>query len=99
MRGWNGARPNSKRHGFWRWQVKVWVNGVLYDPEQARVSVFDHGMLVGDGIFETIKAVRGEPFALTRHLDRLGGPAKGLGLVAPDLDAIRQGTLDVLASA
>jgi branched-chain amino acid aminotransferase len=79
--------------------VKVWLNGVLYDPEQARVSVFDHGMLVGDGIFETIKAVQGEPFALTRHLDRLAASAEGLGLVAPDLDAIRQGTLDVLASA
>jgi branched-chain amino acid aminotransferase len=79
--------------------VKVWLNGVLYDPEQARVSVFDHGMLVGDGIFETIKVVRGEPFALTRHLDRLAASAKGLGLVAPDLGAIRQGTLDVLADA
>jgi branched-chain amino acid aminotransferase len=79
--------------------VKVWLNGVLYDPEQARVSVFDHGMLVGDGIFETIKVVHGEPFALTRHLDRLAASAKGLGLVAPDLGAIRQGTLDVLADA
>jgi branched-chain amino acid aminotransferase len=79
--------------------VKVWLNGVLYDPEQARVSVFDHGILVGDGIFETIKAVHGEPFALSRHLDRLATSAKGLGLVAPDLDAVRQGTLDVLADA
>jgi branched-chain amino acid aminotransferase len=79
--------------------VKVWLNGVLYDPEQARVSVFDHGMLVGDGIFETIKAVHGEPFALTRHLERLATSAKGLGLAEPDLDAIRKGTLDVLAEA
>lgn len=79
--------------------MKVWVNGALYDPEQARVSVFDHGILVGDGVFETVKAVRGEAFALTRHLDRLATSAIGLGLPAPDLDAIRQGTLDVLAAA
>ncbi|HEU5155566.1 MAG TPA: aminotransferase class IV [Streptosporangiaceae bacterium] len=78
--------------------MKVWVNGTLYDPEQARISVFDHGILVGDGVFETIKCVRGEAFALTRHLDRLATSATGLGLPAPDLGAIRQGTLDVLAA-
>jgi branched-chain amino acid aminotransferase len=80
-------------------QVKVWVNGALYEPEQARVSVFDHGILVGDGVFETVKAVRGEAFALTRHLDRLAVSAAGLGLPAPDLGAIRRGALDVLAAA
>jgi branched-chain amino acid aminotransferase len=74
----------------------VWINGALHAPEDARVSVFDHGILVGDGVFETIKAVRGRSFALTRHLDRLAASAAGLGLPEPDLDAIRQGTLDVL---
>jgi branched-chain amino acid aminotransferase len=77
----------------------VWINGALHDPDDARVSVFDHGILVGDGVFETIKAVRGKAFALTRHLDRLAVSATGLGLPSPDLDAIRQGTLDVLAAA
>jgi branched-chain amino acid aminotransferase len=77
----------------------VWINGALHAPEDARVSVFDHGILVGDGVFETIKAVRGQAFALTRHLDRLAASAAGLGLPEPDLDAIRQGTLDVLAGA
>ncbi|GAB2837075.1 aminodeoxychorismate lyase [Actinoallomurus bryophytorum] len=77
----------------------VWINGALHAPEDARVSVFDHGILVGDGVFETIKAVRGEAFALTRHLDRLAVSAAGLGLPSPDLEAIRQGTLDVLAAA
>jgi branched-chain amino acid aminotransferase len=77
----------------------VWINGTLYAPEDARVSVFDHGILVGDGVFETIKAVRGVSFALTRHLERLAVSAAGLGLPEPDLDAIRQGTLDVLAAA
>jgi branched-chain amino acid aminotransferase len=78
---------------------KVWVNGALYDPEHARVSVFDHGILVGDGVFETIKSVRGEAFALTRHLDRLVVSAEGLGLPTPEVNAIRQGVLDVLAAS
>jgi branched-chain amino acid aminotransferase len=79
--------------------VPVWINGKLHGPQQATVSVFDHGILVGDGVFETIKSVRGEAFALTRHLRRLATSAAGLGLPEPDLDAIRQGTLDVLAAA
>jgi branched-chain amino acid aminotransferase len=79
--------------------VKIWVNGELHDPEDARVSVCDHGMLVGDGVFETVKAVRGEPFALTRHLRRLARSAAGLGLPEPDAEALRRGTLDVLAAA
>jgi branched-chain amino acid aminotransferase len=77
----------------------VWINGALHAPDDARVSVFDHGILVGDGVFETIKAVRGVSFALTRHLERLAVSATGLGLPEPDLDAIRKGTLDVLAAA
>jgi branched-chain amino acid aminotransferase len=77
----------------------VWINGELYAPENARVSVFDHGILVGDGVFETVKAVRGEAFALTRHLRRLAVSAAGLGLPEPDLDSIRRGTLAVLAAA
>ncbi|SEG94312.1 branched-chain amino acid aminotransferase [Thermomonospora echinospora] len=79
--------------------MKIWVNGALRDPEDARVSVYDHGMLVGDGVFETVKAVRGEPFALTRHLRRLARSAAGLGLPEPDAEALRRGTLEVLATA
>lgn len=79
--------------------VPVWINGALHAPGQATVSVFDHGILVGDGVFETIKAVRGRTFALTRHLRRLAVSATGLGLPEPDLDALRQGTLDLLAAA
>ncbi|WP_345438188.1 aminotransferase class IV [Actinoallomurus vinaceus] len=79
--------------------VPVWINGELYAPENARVSVFDHGILVGDGVFETVKAVRGQAFALTRHLRRLAVSAAGLGLAEPDLDAIHRGTLALLAAA
>ncbi|MFC4910081.1 aminotransferase class IV [Actinomadura gamaensis] len=80
-------------------RAKVWVNGALLDPEQAVVSVFDHGVLVGDGVFETVKAVRGEPFALTRHLRRLARSAAGLGLPAPDEAALAEGAREALASA
>ncbi|MFI1941337.1 aminotransferase class IV [Streptomyces purpureus] len=70
--------------------MKLWVNGGLHDADAARVSVLDHGLTVGDGVFETVKAVRGETFALTRHLDRLTRSARGLGLPDPDLDEVRR---------
>jgi branched-chain amino acid aminotransferase len=76
--------------------MKLWVNGELKDAEDARVSVLDHGMTVGDGIFETVKAVHGQPFALTRHLERLTRSARGLGLPEPDHDEVRRACAAVL---
>ncbi|MBA2812556.1 aminodeoxychorismate lyase [Streptomyces sp. KM273126] len=70
--------------------MKIWLDGGLQDIEAARVSVFDHGLTVGDGVFETVKAADGRPFALTRHLDRLARSARGLGLPEPDLDEVRR---------
>ncbi|MFF0594694.1 aminotransferase class IV [Streptomyces antibioticus] len=70
--------------------MKLWLDGGLQDAASARVSVFDHGLTVGDGIFETVKAVDGRTFALTRHLDRLARSARGLGLPEPDLDEVRR---------
>jgi branched-chain amino acid aminotransferase len=78
--------------------MKVWVGGALSELEDARVSVLDHGMTVGDGIFETVKAVHGRPFALTRHLERLARSADGLGLPEPDLDEVRRACAAVLAA-
>ncbi len=63
--------------------MKVWLDGSVVDLDQARVSVLDHGLTVGDGVFETAKVEHGVPFALTRHLDRLAASAHGLGLVPP----------------
>ena len=77
--------------------MTVWINGELLPDDDARVSVFDHGLVVGDGVFETIKVAAGVPFALTRHLQRLRRSALGLGLPEPDLDAIRAGALAVVA--
>ncbi|MBQ0829728.1 aminotransferase class IV [Streptomyces tagetis] len=76
--------------------MKIWLDGGLRDTEAARVSAFDHGLTVGDGVFETVKAVHGKPFALTRHLDRLVRSATGLGLPEPDLDEVRRACAAVL---
>ncbi|MER7624119.1 aminodeoxychorismate lyase [Streptomyces sp. NPDC126503] len=78
--------------------MKLWVNGGLRDAETALVSVLDHGLTVGDGVFETVKAERGETFALTLHLERLARSARGLGLPEPDLDEVRRACAAVLAA-
>lgn len=76
--------------------MKIWLDGGLQDTDSARVSVLDHGLTVGDGVFETVKTVEGRPFALTRHLDRLTLSARGLGLPEPDLDEVRRACHAVL---
>jgi branched-chain amino acid aminotransferase len=78
--------------------MRVWVDGRVMDGADARVSVFDHGLTVGDGVFETAKVVGGVPFALTRHLARLGESAAGLGLPAPEVSVVRGAVDDVLAA-
>lgn len=80
--------------------MRVWVNGrLLEDPAEAAISVLDHGITVGDGVFETVKAVAGQPFALTRHLRRLARSARGLGLTAPDEEIVRDAVAAVLDDA
>lgn len=74
----------------------MWINGELLPDNEARISVFDHGLVVGDGVFETVKVASGQPFALSRHLVRLAGSAAGLGLPVPDLDLIRSGVTAVI---
>ncbi|MEU2430875.1 aminodeoxychorismate lyase [Streptomyces sp. NPDC007861] len=76
--------------------MRIWVNGGLRDADTAVVSVFDHGLTVGDGVFETVKATDGRPFALTRHIDRLARSARGLGLPDPDHDEVRRACEAVL---
>lgn len=74
--------------------MRSWVNGSLED--QPTVGVTDHGFTVGDGVFEAIKVVDGQPFALDLHLQRLRRSADGLGLPEPDLDEVRRGVQEVL---
>ena len=61
----------------------IWLDGELRDADSARVSIFDHGLTVGDGVFETLKTQGGRAFALSRHLDRLAVSAAGLGAATP----------------
>ena len=63
--------------------VAVWMDGRVVGPDEASVSVYDHGFTVGDGVFETMKVVRGRPFALRRHLERLEASAYRLGIGIP----------------
>jgi branched-chain amino acid aminotransferase len=76
--------------------MTLWVDGELVDAGQPVLRADDHGVTVGDGVFETMKVVDGRPFALRRHLERLLASASGLGLTV-DLDAIRSGVDSVLA--
>ncbi len=77
--------------------MRAWVNGTLLDdPNEGVLSVFDHGVTVGDGVFETVKAVGGRPFALTRHLQRLARSAEGLGLRPPPEGVVREAVSAVL---
>jgi branched-chain amino acid aminotransferase len=80
-------------------EEQVWVNGSLVDASAATISIFDHGLTVGDGVFDTLKAVDGRPFATRRHLERLHRSADGLGLRIPySDDELRTAMAEVLAS-
>ena len=74
----------------------VWINGELVPDNEAKISVFDHGLVTGDGVFETVKVTDGTPFALTRHLLRLSRSAAGLGMPEPNLEQIRAGALALI---
>ena len=76
--------------------TRVWVNGELVEPTAPSVSALDHGITVGDGVFETAKVVDGRPFALTRHHRRLERSANGLGLPPVDLALVDKGIAAVL---
>ncbi len=74
----------------------VWVDGSLVDEHEARVSPFDHGLLTGDGVFETLRVYRGEPYCWRRHYERLARSASGMGLAIPPSEALRRAALDVI---
>ena len=63
--------------------MKVYLNGQMVDAAEAKVSVFDHGLLYGDGIFEGIRLYAGNIFRLDEHLERLEYSAKALMLKMP----------------
>ena len=76
--------------------MTLWVNGTLVGDDALVVRADDHGLVVGDGVFETCEVTGGVPFALTRHLRRLRASAAGLGLDY-DEELVRKGIAAVLA--
>ncbi|WP_136520269.1 MULTISPECIES: aminotransferase class IV [Cellulomonas] len=77
----------------------IWAGGRLHAPEDAVLSATDHGLTVGDGVFETCAVYDGRAFALTRHLARLERSAAGLGLPPVPADVVRRAVDEVLAAA
>ncbi len=63
--------------------MKIYIDGKYYDREDAKISVFDHGLLYGDGVFEGIRIYNGKVFKLTEHIERLYRSAKAIFLDIP----------------
>jgi branched-chain amino acid aminotransferase len=63
--------------------TKVYIDGELYEKEHAKVSVFDHGLLYGDGVFEGIRVYNGKIFKCEKHIDRLYESAHAIGIRIP----------------
>lgn len=77
----------------------VWLRGGLVCADSAAVSPFDHGLLTGDGVFETLVAYRGRPFAADRHHARLVRSAEGMGLTVPeDEEGLHRILLEVIGA-
>src|SRR5262245_1602225 len=73
-----GSRNLTRAQG-----MKVYIDGKFYDEKNAKVAVFDHGLLYGDGVFEGIRAYNGRVFKLKEHIDRLFCSAKAILLEIP----------------
>ncbi len=78
--------------------MTAWIDGEMVPLAEAKVSVLDHGLVVGDGVFETLRVYGGVPFAWSRHLARLRASAEGLGLRLPDVSRLRAAADAVLAA-
>jgi len=61
----------------------IWINGQWHDRDSAMISVYDHGLLYGDGVFEGMRVYGGRPFRLEEHLDRLYDSAQALWITVP----------------
>ena len=82
--------------------LKIYIDGNFYDQAEAKISVFDHGLLYGDGVFEGIRFYNDRVFRLDEHIDRLWDSARSIALdvpmskselIAATLETIRQNDL------
>ncbi|OUS69932.1 4-amino-4-deoxychorismate lyase [Paenibacillus sp. MY03] len=79
--------------------MKIWLNGSIVDGGEAVISVYDHGFLYGLGLFETFRTYGGKPYLLERHLDRLCGGCRELGIpFAMKADELRREIASLLAA-
>jgi len=76
----------------------VWINGELLPAAEARISVLDRALLSGTGLFETLRAYEGRPWALEDHYERLCQGAALIDVAVPNLDEIRTGIAHALAA-
>jgi branched-chain amino acid aminotransferase len=77
--------------------MKIYIDGEFYEKEHAKVSVFDHGLLYGDGVFEGIRFYNGRVFRLEEHIDRLYDSARAICLSIPlDKAAMTEATLETI---
>lgn len=77
--------------------MKIYLDGQFYDKENAKISVFDHGLLYGDGVFEGIRFYQGRVFRLTEHIDRLFDSARAICLTVPlDKPAMTEAVLETI---
>lgn len=63
--------------------MKIYIDGTYYDKENAKISVYDHGLLYGDGVFEGLRIYNGKVFRLKEHIDRLYDSANAILLTIP----------------
>lgn len=68
----------------------IWINGRVVATTDARISPFDHGFIVGDGVFETLVARNGRPFTPTRHWQRLVSSCEAMGISPPSFATCTQ---------
>lgn len=81
-------------------QARCWIDGEILPASAAKVSVFDHGFLYGDGVFEGVRFYNNKAFRLPLHLKRLQRSAQALQLNVPlDADGLTQAVADLLAAS
>lgn len=77
---------------------QIYINGEFFGPETAKISVYDHGLLYGDGVFEGMRSYDGKVFRLKEHLLRLDESARAIGLELPlSLDQLAEDTRATVA--
>src|SRR5688572_18380627 len=79
--------------------LKIYISGKLFDKDNAKISVYDHGLLYGDGVFEGMRSYGGKVFRLEQHLERLWNSAKAISLEIPmSRPALAKAVNDTLAT-